>query len=68
MMTQNILGHPVTTVTGASIGAAQYLVGQGVAAPHDWLGWLQLVVMILTTVIGALARDPGTQTQPLPRP
>lgn len=54
----NIAGAPFVTIGGGLIGAGQYLATQGVAVPHDWQGWAQLILGVLIAVVGALARGP----------
>lgn len=55
---RNVYEAPVSTAVGIGAGIGQYLAVQGVTMPQDWVGWVQLIITILLSVLGALGKLP----------
>lgn len=52
--TGNITGSPISTLIAILVAVGQYLAVQGGSLPHDWSGWVSLVLGALVAVGGAL--------------
>lgn len=58
------LANSKTTVAGTALGAGMYVQSAGLVLPHDQASWIAFAVAALIQILGLLAKDATTGSQP----
>lgn len=58
------LRNTATTTAGLGGGSLVYLAGNGMSLPHDSQGWFSLIIALVLAILGVLAKDATTGSQP----